>query len=76
MSKNIDMSILKCPQCGANLEVENDLDGKLKQSKKKSKKIRENRKSNRLYSKYEKVLTTGLFFLTIFTIGATSKHRF
>lgn len=26
MSKNIDMSILKCPQCGANLEVENDLD--------------------------------------------------
>lgn len=26
MSRNIDMSILKCPQCGANLEVENDLD--------------------------------------------------
>lgn len=26
MSKNIDMSILKCPRCGANLEVENDLD--------------------------------------------------
>jgi DNA-directed RNA polymerase subunit RPC12/RpoP/gas vesicle protein len=26
MNKNIDMSILTCPRCGANLEVENDLD--------------------------------------------------